>query len=496
MDIAYDKKRKCDVMACDLKEEDRGSFRYQCKYCGEDLILVLPKRRGYSKYFKHKDGNNDKECKEYYKTLEVNSKYILRESENNSRIELFFNGLNKNFYIGILLYSEELDDLKEKNSYLTIMNGSKKIIDNFTINQAGLIRDSFTYFRLNSIFENNYIKIGKKSYNFSLFNKNKNLSFFRMSFDSNYAKYAFMESSDVTNLYIGTYYFVVSRDKNSIKNLLDAASYNKREISEFTHVGSKFYFTKIIFKEVNLKIEKILNKSEYRLLNREYIDVIWPPVYVSDNTLVSNSDDVYLYSSFRLKEYENTNSKVSLINKSNLYRLYNNDTILIGKRNVDIKIVKDKELKNRPEIKDVIKKEAKYIKISESSHNINNNLDNDRDGNLVLKDYDYYLFDYSGCRKLQPGEKLVLYNDSKIVGYENRHKRVEITSLKEMVPTEEDKVLDALRYYPKEEHFIENDFKRCKLSPFMKNYLKDCKEKGQINSAVKKYIKDEVLWII
>lgn len=44
MDIAYDKKRKCDVMACDLKEEDRGSFRYQCKYCGEDLILVLPKK--------------------------------------------------------------------------------------------------------------------------------------------------------------------------------------------------------------------------------------------------------------------------------------------------------------------------------------------------------------------------------------------------------------------------------------------------------------------
>lgn len=45
MDIAYDKKIKCDVRACDLREDDRGSFRYQCKYCREDLILVLSKKR-------------------------------------------------------------------------------------------------------------------------------------------------------------------------------------------------------------------------------------------------------------------------------------------------------------------------------------------------------------------------------------------------------------------------------------------------------------------
>lgn len=204
-------------------------------------------------------------------------------------------------------------------------------------------------------------------------------------------------------------------------------------------------------------------------------------------------DNLFLNSSFKLEKDKNTNASFEIIKsfKKEIYKLEITDPILIGKDNIDLKIFKDKYDDQKDDTKTFKSLQARSCKILESDSVFKESIDNY--GNLLLRDYYYYLLNYCGIRRLYPGETVILKKNEKILGYEKRFKRIEILPILEKELSMEDKILDAIRFYPKLEAYTNNEFKDYSANEFLKEYLKVCQKNGQINSVVKSYLEKGLL---
>lgn len=104
MDIAFDKKINDKVFAKDLTIRDKDMYRYKCLACDEYLTLSAVDSKKQSPHFRHRNGNNDKDCDYYLNNLIsfVNRKYYLSDSENNKKTDIFFNNKKKHLRIWII----------------------------------------------------------------------------------------------------------------------------------------------------------------------------------------------------------------------------------------------------------------------------------------------------------------------------------------------------------------------------------------------------------
>lgn len=490
MDIAYDKFLNETVEASKLNNVDDKSNRYRCIYCEEDLTLVLPKKRNYSPYFRHKKGNNDKECDEYYKTIGMNLKYYLSESENNRSIDFFFNRDFNNFELGIFFEDREIEELYRSNSKITIKSNNKYVIDNQVLSRIGIIRDSFNYFKIDNIFEDYIINTGEIHRKVKGVNQENKIIFFKVTSNCNHAK---LVNKKIGNLYLDTEYIIISKNKKIIESFLKVLDdYNYQDISEFNKGGNIFYSSLFKFKNANEYLTRFMKLYEYNLISREYINILWPPIFEENEKIVSISDNIYLDSSFLLKKNVNTNSTVDIIkyNDPRIFKLSIDEVLFISKKNIDIKIVRNKEDKGKIFVREIIKKEAKVCKITDNYSD--NNYIIERNGDLILSYYDYYFFNKKGYKQLFPGEKVELKAGDRIIGYEKRHKRIEVTPY--IIDKEvKNKIIDILRYYPKLEPYVAEDYKRYDHCKYVEDYLLDCKKCGMINSIIKKYIEEGLL---
>lgn len=483
MDLAFDNFQKQFVFAADLNKKDCDPIRYTCPYCRENLILV--KSDKYSSYFKHRDGNNNKECNMYFKTLGINSNYYLQDSDNNRIAEFFFNQETENFKIGIFFHSEELEALCENNSHIIIQENSKEII-NQSFDFISFLENSYKYFIIDSPFKNYKVKIDNNILNICHINNIKSFIFFKINSNNNHARYVFSG-----NLYTNTEYIVVSTVRKNLENFLFHVPEYKNNLIIESNKFKNIFYVKIQFKYSSPNLDKILNKNEYNLFKSEELNVIWPPVYEFNETFLTNSNNIFLESSFKLEENKSTNSSVEKVkNDSNIYKLKLNNILLVGKKNIDLKILKEDSKISLTKSEEIISKEARSCLIKDNSNK--NNIEIDGHGNLVLKDFDYYLFSYNGCNKLNNGEKIILNKGMKIAAYEKRFKRIEIFPLSDKKISIEEKIIDALRYYPKVEIYESQEFKNLDLTESVKKYLELCEKCGLINSMAKKYIKEGI----
>lgn len=471
MDLAFDELQKHIVYAKDLNRRDRDPLRYTCPYCKENLILV--KSDKYSSYFKHRDGNNNKECNMYFKASGINSNYYLQESENNRIAELFFNPETKNFKIGIFFHSEELETLCENNSHIIIQENSKEII-NQSFDFISFLENSYKYFNIDNPFKNYKVKIDNNILNICNINNFKNFIFFKVNSTNNHARYVFSG-----NLYTETEYIAISTIRKNLENFLFHIPERKNKSVIESNKSKSIFYVKIKFKNNNPDLDKILNRNGYNLFESEELNILWPPVYENNEILMANSNNIYLESSFELKENKSTNSSVEKVKMdSNVYRLKLANILLVGKKNIDLKILKENSIINLTKYKEIISTEARCCVLKDNSNK--NNLEIDGHGNLVLKDFDYYLFSYNGCNKLNNEEKIILNNGMKIAAYEKRFKRIEIFPLPNKKMSMEEKIIDALRYYPKVEIYEAHEFKNLDLTESVKKYLELCEKCGLI----------------
>lgn len=493
MDKAYDKWTKREVFAKDLTIRDKDMYRFRCLACDEYLTLSAVDSKKQISHFRHRYGNNDKDC-EYYINHIMNSKdkkYYLSDSENNKKTDIFFNNKKNIFEFGLFFYYEDIEELYNNDSIITIEQGSGKLFNKVPITKISLISNSFTYFELEDPFKNLKIFIDDKLTNIVKSIQNNNILFFKLKSNNH-----FKLLSNTDNLYIDTEYIVMSKIFNKIRKLSSLISNESDlKINQIQTSDDTFFWTNLTFGTKNSNIDIFLNSNGYNLQKSESIEIIWPPLYESNEGLVSMFDSLFLNSTFELEKDRNINTSFEIIKsfKKEIYKLEFTDPLLIGKDNIDLKIFKDKfdDQKDKfddqkDNTKNFKSQQARSCKVLESNSVFKDSTD--KYGNLLLGDYDYYLLNHSGIRRLYPGEIVRLQKNEKILGYEKRFKRKEILPILKKELSMEDKILDAIRFYPKLEVYKNNEFEDYSSNEFLKEYLKSCQEKGQINSVVKTYL--------
>lgn len=494
MYIAHDNFLDRNVEASNLTKNDQDKLRYTCPHCREYLELVIPNSFNFSPYFRHKNGNNDKDCLYYNNFYQINSrsgKNYSSDSEINKNYDIFFNPKKNNFEFGLFFYYDEIEELYNNDSKITIKQNSVKLFNNTPLTKLPLIRNSFTYFEMKNPFEDLEIFINDELTNVvkKIEHEKKNLLFFQ---DKSNNHFKLLSNTD--NLYLDTEYIAMSKKRKKIKKLINLISNDGNlKINELETSGETFFWTNLKFEIINSNIDIFLDSNGYNLKKSESIDIIWPPLYESNEELISMFDNLFLNSSFKLEKDKNTNASFEIIKsfKKEIYKLEITDPILIGKDNIDLKIFKDKYDDQKDDTKTFKILQARSCKILESDSVFKESIDNY--GNLLLRDCDYYLLNHSGIRKLYPGETVRLKKNEKILAYEKRFKRIEILPILEKELSMEDKILDAIRFYPKLEAYTNNEFKDYSANEFLKEYLKVCQENGQINSVVKSYLEKGLL---
>lgn len=491
MDRAFDKRTNGEVFAKDLTIRDNDMYRYKCLACDEYLTLSAVDSKKQSPHFRHRNGNNDKDCKYYLNNLisSVNRKYYLSDSENNKKTDIFFNNKKNIFEFGLFFYYDEIEELYNNDSIITIEQSSGKLFNKVPITKISLISNSFTYFKLEDPFKNLKIFIDDKLTNVVKSIQNNNLLFFKLKSNNH-----FKLLSNTDNLYTDTEYIVMSKIFNKIRKLSNLVSNESNlKINQIQASDDTFFWTNLTFGTKNSNIDIFLNSNGYNLQKSESINIIWPPLYQSNEELVSMFDSLFLNSSFELEKDRNTNTSFEIIKSFNkeIYKFEITDPLLIGKDNIDLKIFKDKldDLKDETKIVETL--QARSYKVLESSSIFKDEYD--KYGNLLLRNYDYYLLNYSGIRKIYPGETIKLRKNEKILGYEKRFKRIEIQPILKKELSIEEKILDMLRFYPKLESYTNNEFQDYSSNEFLKEYLKVCQEKGKINSLIKLYLQKGLL---
>lgn len=115
MDKAYDSILYCVVDARSLAKnvlyKDSNYFRYRCLCCGEDVYLAAANSTIQIPHFRHRKGNNDKECEVYLGQVGAIEKYLSARNRSRDHVSFLFNTDRKIFEFGFVFQSEELDEL-------------------------------------------------------------------------------------------------------------------------------------------------------------------------------------------------------------------------------------------------------------------------------------------------------------------------------------------------------------------------------------------------
>ena len=76
MDKAYDKWTKREVFAKDLTIRDKDMYRFRCLACDEYLTLSAVDSKKQISHFRHRYGNNDKDCEYYINHITVSYTHL------------------------------------------------------------------------------------------------------------------------------------------------------------------------------------------------------------------------------------------------------------------------------------------------------------------------------------------------------------------------------------------------------------------------------------
>lgn len=139
---------------------------------------------------------------------------------------------------------------------------------------------------------------------------------------------------------------------------------------------------------MKIRNKKIFSKHGYKIENVRIInEILWPPMYSTDTTLVTTADTIYVSSSFRLIPHGNINIVGDKIEEDGgVYKISIDTRTIINEKNIDVLIVKNNVLCH-----DYSGKEPELIYLNKFN---------------VPNDYDYFLFSKDGCVRLISGSNV------------------------------------------------------------------------------------------
>lgn len=447
--------------------EDR-LFRYECICCGEEVTLAAKNSYYKVAHFKHKSGNNDKECEQYIG--QYSSAYSSKGYKGKHHCaEFYYDNNTKCFYISWNLSEEEITNYENLGAKFEIRDkvDSKPFFEK-TINHCNF-PDKFILEKYASTYYVSNTSSNQKPKEYRVFN-NKRPSFFKvLSNESGDDFKAKLIRSKL--LYTGIKYFLVwqgshleyeTKAHTKLKNVEEVSF-----IENLGHIG-KFdgYGLLVEFKNKNPSLDSIIRKWGYDLESSEKVSLLWPPAYRKDENYIVSSSPLYLYSTFEFKGLRNVSEEDKCISKivDSTTKISLGDSLCISEKNVEMAINKE-NLLLETDIPDVYKEYKEFFD--------------------VPKNNDFYLFSNYGVEKLRMGQNVFLTPNSYIAEYEDKSLLRLICFLNPTTPSLEEKVSKALSNFWITEEYQDLGLDMESIPQSIKEYIDKCKKTKRINTAVK-----------
>lgn len=474
-DTVFQKEVSASIIARTIYRSVGEQFRYQCLYCGEEVYLAAADSTEMTPHFRHRKGNNDTECERYLGQPGAVESYVFERRKNSkSRIGFYFNIDRLTFEMGFTLSDEEIEAYSKKQAKLNLY--TKFLSQPFfsiPISKLGVKADSCNYFTLNEYSNTYYVSVDGDSmkYEFSeIMRLNQKINIYRSKQQGNHYR---RNTSDI--LYTDIEYVAISESKGNIDRLksLQGISISEKEI-QFDTLNKKFFLVKFIIRNANNDVRHFFQMQDYQIDLSEFLNVIWPPFYYKESTMVCNSDYIFVSTSFEMVPHGNIDvddSKIEL-KGDKVYKIIIADKVQIHEKNIEVEIVK---CNNNSELYQA-EKFITYKKIF-----------------TIQDDNDYFLINRYGCTKLNKGSKVYLLENDKVIVYRSGHIIGYIYYDKETKPLVEETIGDILKYHPQEELFNPDDYIDYEAKGIVEDYLVACHKSGLINSIVRRLIMEKKL---
>ena len=479
MDKAFDEMLDRIVYAVDAAKTDghrgRYYFRYRCPFCSEHIILAAADSKVTTPYFKHRRGGDHALCEAYTGKLQHSDFERIQREFLKHREIFYFNADRKVFEFGVKFSEEEIEEYAKAKRDFAIRAANKNILSE-SITPSTFGPQTRRFFEVTEYAREYEFLAGDSPVKIRAFEKKDGLSFYRETLIKERYKKIVGEV-----LYLETNYIVLSENYDLVFKLKRQPGI--RFIDEIFTVRTlkhTFYGLMVEFHKTMPCFIGIL--QDYRVEKLENFRVLWPPAHMVGEAYATEGEQIFVKSSFPIKEFMNTTSYSywQLKESPGIYAMKVSSEIQIREQNVDMTIVrKGLEEEKKPSEMEELTASRCFVAGDEWP--------DPEEGVLTLAGYDFYLFD-EGCTRLKPGDRVRLSSRAIIVGYENRHPKQVILPKTKAELSGEDLLLDILRYYPKEVPFDFEPPDGWKEKTYIASYLDQCKEKGKINCVVKKYL--------
>jgi len=467
MDKAYDTIIQSKVTAEKAaKNGNHEANRYTCLYCHEEVILaagviVAP-------YFKHRSGNNNKECDDYVRTCGESSTDLPFQY---SKADFYFNKDKKIFSLELCFSNDEIIVYEQDNAAFELRTpNSEQAFSTILINKKNFIADiptpihlkifSYNYFLSDTLYcKNNECKVFKAWSRPTIFKMQGN--------DGNKMK---LDRSTV--LYTEVFYcFIFQHQHITLQSIISLDGIQAEEPLIFETMGEKFLGIPLTIVNRTDQAVRALEGWGYKLETSETLTLLWPPANQVNGISLIDTETVFLFSSFELKKSEKINVYPTDIIKisNNLSRVRIKSKVYITNRNSEIIIDKNKHTSHAFDNITIVKESTnKYT---------------------VPNDDTYFLYSRLGIKRLSKGQSVYLTPQSEIrhfffgylVGCIYPEKQKELTG--ELL------LSDMLNHYKRKEKFYESMFDFNALTETASRYIiTECKTTGFINPVVKQFI--------
>lgn len=474
MHKAYDTLFQTEITANDAA---RGGivddFRYECLCCGEEVFLAAKDSIHKSTHFRHRSGNNDVECEKYLGGGYNKYSYI-RITEENLNLNYYFRSAQQRFFATIKISEENIQKHSDNSDSLIIRSDRnqepiyQKRIDfmSFAPNkpyEIPLDRYSHVY----------YISIGTDNYRGSSLFSKQFPAFFKILGNDVQDFTAKLITSKM--LFTKTKYFIVFNKENfDFSAFNDCEDISIEKSVSFETMNRIFHGMVFSITQKTQSVERLLYDYGISVEISEKCIPLWPPVYRYKDRNKVLGEDLFLYTTFLLKEKSTTDINQNYIQNysENISYIFGKDKGKIKKSNVDESFDFEKQYNYDycfllPDTKQVF---SIY----------KNNCDN-----AILSNDGYYSF-------LPNGKECFLKNGSFIMELDRNNYCLKVVNPQKPKEKKKAEILnDILQHCFLTEKYIDKNY--ASADEEINKYLQYCKETGIINSVVKRYLEEGLL---
>jgi DNA-directed RNA polymerase subunit RPC12/RpoP len=474
---AYDTFLLSEVSA-DLAAKAGGfePYRYKCAHCGKEVRLAAIDSISVIPHFRHLIGNSGVECEIYLGQCGFLNTDAHSRKSKNERAEFYFDNNTKMFYLGLIFSDDEISAYEKLSAIFELRAVSQESpFQSLRINSKNFTPDiqrmipleKFSY----SFFLSNTLNGVKREY--TIFNNNGNVipTFFKMQLGDGGHKAKLVRSSVLyTNIpYIAVYQSPIRY--GSPANISLPKEIMVENTFKFETMDRNFLGKVLTINSKTADINSLLSSWGYQLEAAETLTLLWPPATLDDDKTLINTNSAYLYSTFELQAHGNINlhsedikridnrlSKVAICSKTKIYK------------------------KNSELMLETCEQEAEpYIDIP---------ITRTVDKIYSVSDGNTYLFNLSGVSPLSKGMRVQMTPASEVKHYTSGYLDKIVTLPEQTMPDVEIVLQDVLMHYKITEPFNWDDYESFDLSHPVFQYIESCEKSGQINSAVKRLIKE------